>query len=243
MATRAEARLRLSGGALSLTLHAAAISLLLTFGFAPMEPRGPSPPLETTFIPLPEPIPVAEVQPKSGSDTAAGGGQPLAESSRAFEDRAHSLSDTLAAPIPSPASADRPLEAASGAGDAVAGTTPGDGARGPGSGGTARGIGPGEGMIFARPEWIQMPSEAQMRPYFPLRAVYDRVDGAASLACQVDRHNRARNCRVLSESPAGFGFGVAAVRMSRLFRIRPPRVNGRPAQGAWVRIPIDFDVL
>jgi periplasmic protein TonB len=239
MATRAQARLRMSGGALSLTVHAAAIALLLILGFAPIERQSPLPPLETSFIPLPEPIALEAVQPKSDGDGAAGPGPPRRDPSRAVEDSAHLPAEALASPV---SAADRPAQAGAGAGDGHAGSATGDGAGGPGSGGASHGIGPGDTMTFARPEWIQILSQAQMRPYFPRKAIYDRVDGRAALACQVDRHNRARNCRVLSESPPGFGFGIAALRMSRLFRIRPPRVNGLPERDAWVRIPIDFDV-
>lgn len=38
-------------------------------------------------------------------------------------------------------------------------------------------------------------------------------------------------CRVVSETPAGAGFGAAALQAALLYRFQPPSRNGRPETG------------
>jgi protein TonB len=47
-------------------------------------------------------------------------------------------------------------------------------------------------------------------------------------------------CSVVSESPADYGFGDAAIKLSRGFRMKPKRADGSPVEGGIVTIPIVF---
>ena len=47
-------------------------------------------------------------------------------------------------------------------------------------------------------------------------------------------------CSVVSESPAGAGFGEATIRAASKFRMRPKTVDGAPVEGARVRVPLTW---
>lgn len=246
MATQAKVRLRWSSGALSLALHATVIVCALLFGVVSVEKGRRAPPLEATLLPLPEPLDLQDNRESDASrarEDAAGRALPSARGPIEASERA--VPEALEMPSFSPSPVIRDIGASGGEG---AGLAAGPGGTGPGRGGAQGTTGPppgagsGESPAFARPEWIERLSEAQMLPYFPRSAIQLHMNGTAWLACQVDAHNRARRCRILRETPAGYSFGPAAMRMSRLFRIRPPTRDGLPQYDAWVRIQIDFEV-
>ena len=98
------------------------------------------------------------------------------------------------------------------------------------------GAGPG-GRTLYNAEWYTEPTDAEMRPYFP-RPVAPSSWGM--IACQTAPHNRVENCRELSESPSGAGLTRALRQAAWQFKVLPPRVDGKPMIGAWVRIRFDF---
>lgn len=100
----------------------------------------------------------------------------------------------------------------------------------------AAGEGPG-GVTLYNAEWVREPSDAELRTYLP-RAV-DRGSWAL-IACQTIAHNQVENCAQLGESPRGSGLSKAMRLAAWQFRVRPPRIDGKPMVGAWVRIRIDF---
>ncbi|MFL6843891.1 MAG: TonB family protein [Allosphingosinicella sp.] len=79
-----------------------------------------------------------------------------------------------------------------------------------------------------------------MKLHDPARAATESVSGTAVLACRIDSRQRARSCRILSETPRGYGFGSAALAVVRLGRISPAMRDGVPVYDAWVRIPVTF---
>jgi protein TonB len=113
------------------------------------------------------------------------------------------------------------------------------GAAGPPTvGATSAGAGEGPGGVtLYQAEWVVEPSDAQLRPYLP------REVGRGSwalIACQTIERNRVENCAQLGEEPRGSGLSRAMRLAAWQFQVRPPRVNGKPMVGAWVRIRIDF---
>ena len=100
----------------------------------------------------------------------------------------------------------------------------------------AVGEGPG-GVTLYKAEWVREPSDAELRTYLPR----DVGPGSwALIACQTIAHNQVENCAQLGESPRGSGLSKAMRLAAWQFKVRPPRIDGKPMVGAWVRIRIDF---
>ena len=100
----------------------------------------------------------------------------------------------------------------------------------------AVGEGPG-GVTLYNAEWVVEPSDAQLRPYLP-RGV--EAGSWALIACQTIANNMVENCAQLGEGPRGSGLSKAMRLAAWQFKVRPPRIDGKPMVGAWVRIRIDF---
>jgi TonB family protein len=93
--------------------------------------------------------------------------------------------------------------------------------------------------LTSAPDWLRKPDSSEMEQYFPERAQRQGISGFAVITCISYPDNRVRNCKVGAEGPHGYGFGNAAIRISRKMRFRP----GRDAQGAvhaTVRVPLNF---
>lgn len=109
------------------------------------------------------------------------------------------------------------------------------------AGGDAANVyGPGEGpggMQLYNAEWYREPTNAELAGYLP--ADMPR-NGHGLIACQTIENFQVDRCRVLGESPLGSGLGQAVRRAAWQFRVIPPRINGRPQLGVWVRIRIDY---
>lgn len=85
------------------------------------------------------------------------------------------------------------------------------------------------------PEWLRKPSVDDIARYYPDRAQRMEVNGQATLSCTGTAKGTLEGCSVVSESPADYGFGDAAMKLSRWYRIAP-------LDGVQITIPIDFSV-
>lgn len=98
------------------------------------------------------------------------------------------------------------------------------------------GTGPG-GVTLYKAEWVREPTNAELSFYLPKRRM---PESWGVIACRTIPRNLVDDCVPLGDYPAGSGIARALVNAAWQFKVRPPRVNGVPEVGAWVRIRIDF---
>ena len=94
--------------------------------------------------------------------------------------------------------------------------------------------------VITNPDWQRRPSAEDLERYYPERAQRMNVEGRASIACTVNARGTLEGCSVVSEDPGDAGFGDAALRMSKLFKMRPMTRDGSPVDGGKITIPISF---
>ncbi len=85
------------------------------------------------------------------------------------------------------------------------------------------------------PGYDKTPTSVDMDKYFPEKALDNGKEGGAVLQCTVTKDRALTRCAVSSETPEGFGFGAAALKLSALFKMKPA---AKP--GSRVTIPIQF---
>ncbi|NEX93865.1 TonB family protein [Caulobacter sp. 17J65-9] len=91
------------------------------------------------------------------------------------------------------------------------------------------------------PAWAKRASGDQLLSFLPAKAAKEGQDGKAVIECDVAVDGNLRNCRVISETPEGYGFGAAALLAAPLFKMKPATVDGKPVVRA-ARIPINWDL-
>jgi hypothetical protein len=109
----------------------------------------------------------------------------------------------------------------------------------PAGGSGAKGsYGPGEGpggkSLFPA-DWYVEPRNGELAAYLPNGA----PDGSwAMIACRTAPRYKVENCYGLGESSPGLSRALRLA--SWQFQVLPPRIDGKPQMGVWVRIRFDF---
>ena len=91
------------------------------------------------------------------------------------------------------------------------------------------------------PDWLRQPSNEDLQRTYPPLAQYMKLRGGATIGCEVETDGRLDDCHILSEWPAGIGFGAAAVRSTAYMMMKPATKDGRPVVGM-VKIPLKFQL-
>jgi len=94
--------------------------------------------------------------------------------------------------------------------------------------------------VIRNPTWVSKPTAAQMERVYPTRPLEEGLGGRVVIQCAVTVSGTLSGCSVASESPAGKGFGSAALRLSKYFKMSPRTVDGAAVEGALVSVPITF---
>jgi protein TonB len=89
----------------------------------------------------------------------------------------------------------------------------------------------------AKLSWLRTPTGADYAYYYPERAIRNEVTGRASLHCVVKADGYVTDCKVISETPSGYNFGEASLRVSSKFQM-PTMVDGKSTEGSEVTIPL-----
>jgi protein TonB len=100
------------------------------------------------------------------------------------------------------------------------------------------GTGPHGEVLYAA-EWARHPTDAELSGYLP----HNAPDGYGLVACKTIPDDRVDDCIELDQEPHGSHLASAVRQAAWQFRVRPPRKNGVPLVGSWVRIRIDYETV
>jgi periplasmic protein TonB len=100
---------------------------------------------------------------------------------------------------------------------------------------------PPAAQVISNPTWVKRPNGRDFERYYPPRALEREKGGRVVLACVVSATGSI-DCTVANETPEGWGFADAALKMSKLFQMSPQTVNGQPTSGGRVNVPITFQL-
>lgn len=88
-------------------------------------------------------------------------------------------------------------------------------------------------------DWERMPDPHGLWVLMPQSAVKKGHGGGAVIECDVLPQGTLEDCKLISEKPAGEGFGQATLLAAPSFAMRPAMKDGRPVRSR-VRIPVNF---
>jgi protein TonB len=86
--------------------------------------------------------------------------------------------------------------------------------------------------------WYREPRPEQLRAYLSTAS----GPGWGLIACRTAPDYRVEDCVGLDEYPTGSQITRAVLAAAWEFKVRPPRLGGRPLVGSWVRIRIDYGI-
>ena len=92
------------------------------------------------------------------------------------------------------------------------------------------------------PSWVRLPTADEFAGAFPYRASRAGVSGAAVMICNFTSDGFLRDCRIASETPEGYGFGLAALSMAAKFRLNIPKRDGKSADEGTITVPVRFNI-
>lgn len=105
-----------------------------------------------------------------------------------------------------------------------------------------RAPGQADGRKITNPTWVRTLTEDSMASLYPKAALAaGALKGLGVAACVVNAAGDLTDCRIQRESPAGLGFGEAAVAAAQLMGMNPWSREGDPMEGLPLVLPIRFE--
>lgn len=95
------------------------------------------------------------------------------------------------------------------------------------------------GESYYDAQLVRSPTNAELAPYWPL----NHRSGWGEVTCRMTPSLQVEDCQEGDEAPPGSGFARAVRQSAWQWRLRPPRLGGKPLARALVRIHIDFNTL
>ena len=99
---------------------------------------------------------------------------------------------------------------------------------------------PSHVAVVTNPDWVHKPGPDEFAQYYPPRAMDLGKEGVATISCTVTAKGTLAGCSVSGEDPSGFGFGEAALKISRFFRMKPKQIDGQSVEGGTFTTRIRF---
>src|SRR6185437_5889309 len=96
--------------------------------------------------------------------------------------------------------------------------------------------------VITSPDWSRKPTGEEIARYYPERALRMNVEGRATIHCTVNARGTLDSCSVASEEPSDQDFGTAALKLSKLFKMKPQTKDSAPVDGGQINIPIRFQI-
>jgi protein TonB len=88
--------------------------------------------------------------------------------------------------------------------------------------------------------WAQRPTTEEFQREYPPEALQAGIEGEVVLRCIIVEDGRLMACVTVSEEPTGWGFGQAAHRLSRLYRVDASVLSGLNGRRGVVEVVIHF---
>lgn len=89
------------------------------------------------------------------------------------------------------------------------------------------------------PRWTRRPTGADIARAYPAEAARRGVSGSSAIDCAIGASGEMNDCRVVSESPAGEGFGAAGLQLAESFTAD---TGPQSPSGSRVRIPVRWNL-
>ena len=88
--------------------------------------------------------------------------------------------------------------------------------------------------------WMEQPTPAQVAGAYPAKAQRSLAAGQGVIDCIASADGGLADCVIQAETPAGMGFGAAALRLAPHFKLHPVSRQGRSVRGAKLTVTVDF---